>query len=93
MNTSIGIITGLLGGSLGTLLITKITDYFSERRVFKRELKRQFDLIRTIENHYAILKEEMKQVAKELIECIDYEKRKSAYLAKIIREELKKYET
>lgn len=43
-NTIVGILTGIgiLGGSLGTIIITKIIDYFSEKRTFKRELKRQF---------------------------------------------------
>ena len=35
-------ILGILSGSLGTILLTKIFDIFSEKRIFKRELKRQF---------------------------------------------------
>jgi hypothetical protein len=35
-------IIGVLSGSLGTILITKIVDYFSAKTAFRRELKRQF---------------------------------------------------
>ena len=35
-------ILAILTGSLGTLMLTKIFEYFSEERVFRRDLKRQF---------------------------------------------------
>jgi len=38
----INIIMGLLGGSLGTIVITKIIECFTEKSAFERDLKRQF---------------------------------------------------
>ena len=84
--------------------VSKIANYFSELQkkntetgdlslnLMNAKINKQVELIKKNENHYAILKEDMKQIAKELIKCIDIEKRKNDFCAKVIRDELKKYD-
>jgi len=76
--------------------LSKIIKKNNEANELRVELKnakiiKQVDLVEVIEKRYATLQEEAKQIAEELIKCLEFEKRKDAYLVKFIHDELKQY--
>lgn len=61
-------------------------------RLYDAKTKGQIDLIKEIEDSYTTLIIEMKHIAEELIKCIDFDKKRNAYYAEVIRNELKVHE-
>jgi len=97
-------LTIILKKELRTSNKSKIANYLSEFikkdneaeelsiKLKSAKINEQTDYINAINNRYAILRDEAKQILENLNKCIDLEKNRNAYYVKIIHDEFKKYD-